>query len=118
MPTIDSNQLTHTEALDRLRAGNERFIANVRSVDALSSPARREALVAGQKPYAIILSCSDKEAPRNQSSFRTKKELSCIASNGVSTRYCLKTSSGRRVVPRRIRSAERFSNRKCSAIPK
>jgi carbonic anhydrase len=63
MPTIDSTQLSHADALARLRAGNERFIANVRSIDSLSSQARRDALVSGQKPYAIVLSCSDSRAP-------------------------------------------------------
>lgn len=63
MPTIDSIQLTQTEALARLRAGNERFCSDVRSVDALSTQARRDSLVAGQQPYAIVLSCSDSRAP-------------------------------------------------------
>ncbi len=49
------------EALDRLREGNRRFVAN------LSSPtdhqARRIELVSGQEPFAIILGCSDSRVP-------------------------------------------------------
>lgn len=51
------------EALDRLREGNRRFVANVRSLDALTSHARRNALAGGQAPFAIILGCSDSRVP-------------------------------------------------------
>ena len=51
------------EALDRLREGNRRFVANVRSLDALTSHARRNALAAGQAPFAIIIGCSDSRVP-------------------------------------------------------
>jgi len=51
------------EALARLREGNARFAANVRSLDSLLSQARRGDLVAGQNPFAIILGCSDSRAP-------------------------------------------------------
>lgn len=51
------------DALARLRAGNERFVRNVRSIEALASQARRDALVAGQSPFAIVLSCSDSRVP-------------------------------------------------------
>lgn len=51
------------EALERLRQGNARFMSNVRSVAAMASQQQREALVEGQKPFAIVLSCSDSRAP-------------------------------------------------------
>ncbi len=51
------------EALARLRAGNERYVANLRSVDALASQSRRDALVNGQAPFAVVLSCSDSRVP-------------------------------------------------------
>lgn len=59
---------THTpvpalEALARLRDGNDRFVRNVRSVEALATQAQRVALVAGQTPFAILLSCSDSRVP-------------------------------------------------------
>lgn len=55
--------VTAAEALARLRAGNDRFVRNVRSVDALASQNRRDALVGDQRPYAIILGCADSRVP-------------------------------------------------------
>lgn len=51
-----------TEALERLRQGNRRFVAD-RSVGALRDPDRRSELVEGQEPFAIILGCSDSRVP-------------------------------------------------------
>ncbi|HWB74072.1 MAG TPA: carbonic anhydrase [Nannocystaceae bacterium] len=59
MPQISS----YREALARLRAGNDRFVSNVRSIDAIASQGQRAALVAGQAPFAIVLSCSDSRVP-------------------------------------------------------
>jgi len=50
------------EALDRLRAGNRRFIAN-RTAAVPATQERRTELVAGQEPFAIILGCSDSRVP-------------------------------------------------------
>jgi carbonic anhydrase len=50
-------------ALERLREGNERFVAGIRSLDTLASQMRRGELVAGQAPFAVILGCSDSRAP-------------------------------------------------------
>ncbi|HEY2772783.1 MAG TPA: carbonic anhydrase [Candidatus Binatia bacterium] len=52
-----------TEALKRLREGNERYVSNVRSLDSLLSYARRAELSLGQSPFAIILGCSDSRVP-------------------------------------------------------
>src|SRR4026209_1302918 len=54
--------LTALEALARLQEGNRRFVANQTSPDAVDH-ARRAALAAGQKPFAIILGCSDSRVP-------------------------------------------------------
>jgi carbonic anhydrase len=51
------------EALDRLREGNQRFVAHRMAASALSSPARRAALVERQEPFAVILGCSDSRVP-------------------------------------------------------
>ena len=47
------------DALQRLRDGNRRFVAEVRGHQSAVSRARREELAAGQEPFAIILGCSD-----------------------------------------------------------
>lgn len=49
-------------ALERLRAGNRRFVANERSTE-VRVDARRAELAAGQEPFAIILGCSDSRVP-------------------------------------------------------
>jgi carbonic anhydrase len=61
--SLTRHPVQHPEALERLKQGNARFMTNVRSIEALGSQQRREALVAGQKPFAIVLSCSDSRAP-------------------------------------------------------
>ncbi len=49
-------------ALDRLIAGNARFVRNL-SDEGLTSPVKRLALVVEQNPFAIILGCSDSRVP-------------------------------------------------------
>jgi carbonic anhydrase len=51
------------EALERLREGNRRFVSGVASVESLGSRARRAELVKGQRPFAIVLGCSDSRVP-------------------------------------------------------
>lgn len=50
-------------ALERLRAGNQRFAANLRSLDTMLSYTRRVELSARQQPFAIVLGCSDSRVP-------------------------------------------------------
>lgn len=50
--------MTQTEIIDRLKAGNERFV-NDKLDGKLQDSARRGNLTGGQSPYAIILSCAD-----------------------------------------------------------
>jgi carbonic anhydrase len=52
-----------TEALQRLRDGNRRFVANEMTAMSTSQQARRAGLVAGQDPFAIVLGCSDSRVP-------------------------------------------------------
>lgn len=51
------------DALDRLRSGNRRFASSGWSGAAGADATRREELVAGQEPFAIILGCSDSRVP-------------------------------------------------------
>ncbi|MCP5151875.1 MAG: carbonic anhydrase [Ectothiorhodospiraceae bacterium] len=51
------------EALDRLRAGNRRFVDGLAGRGQLTDKARRSALVSGQAPFAIIHGCSDSRVP-------------------------------------------------------
>lgn len=50
--------MNSNEILERLKTGNQRFVAD--KLDGkLQNSARREKLTSGQSPYAIILSCAD-----------------------------------------------------------
>lgn len=49
-------------ALERLREGNRRFVAD-QSQAMPGDQARRSALVSGQTPFAIVLGCSDSRVP-------------------------------------------------------
>jgi carbonic anhydrase len=53
---------TALEALEQLRDGNRRFVAEIRSHGSLSGSRRREVAVT-QEPFAIILGCSDSRVP-------------------------------------------------------
>ncbi|MFK8076864.1 MAG: carbonic anhydrase [Granulosicoccus sp.] len=54
---------TANEALNRLKAGNDRFVADVRDVSALTSKSRLAEILEAQQPFAIILGCSDSRVP-------------------------------------------------------
>ena len=51
------------EALQRLQAGNRRFVAGAQSRDMITSQTRRNEVAMGQEPFAIILGCSDSRVP-------------------------------------------------------
>lgn len=55
--------VTADEALRKLQDGNKRYVGNQLNTCKESSAAKRESLAKGQKPYAIILSCSDSRVP-------------------------------------------------------
>lgn len=55
---------TPNEAIERLKQGNERFVSGVRSVEPLLSHLKMKELAEnGQKPFAIVLTCSDSRSP-------------------------------------------------------
>ena len=55
--------ISASDALERLREGNRRFVAGEHTIDELASGIRRMALVSGQRPIATILGCSDSRVP-------------------------------------------------------
>lgn len=55
--------ISANEALDLLREGNRRFVAETRSGDAAAGQSRRREVAASQEPFAIILGCSDSRVP-------------------------------------------------------
>ncbi|MFA7592468.1 MAG: carbonic anhydrase [Thiohalobacteraceae bacterium] len=50
-------------AFRRLRDGNQRFAAGLRSIDTMATHTKRAELTSGQTPFAIILGCSDSRVP-------------------------------------------------------
>ncbi len=54
--------VTATDALERLREGNERFVTDQGGFDGMSVRAARQTLE-GQAPFAVILGCSDSRVP-------------------------------------------------------
>ena len=55
--------LTATEALERLRYGNRRFVADMPNSRALAGSERRAQIASAQRPFAIVLGCADSRAP-------------------------------------------------------
>ncbi|QWV94896.1 carbonic anhydrase [Geomonas oryzisoli] len=56
--------VTPDQALSMLMAGNREFVrGEIEHLERMSTPARRTDLVAGQHPYAIVLTCSDSRVP-------------------------------------------------------
>ena len=55
--------ISASDALERLRYGNRRFVAGEHTIDELASGIRRMAVVSGQRPIAAILGCSDSRVP-------------------------------------------------------
>lgn len=55
--------MTPSQCLQRLIEGNERYVANVRTAESALSHVRRLELANNQKPFAVILGCSDSRVP-------------------------------------------------------
>jgi carbonic anhydrase len=59
----DGSGVTADEALQRLLDGNKRYVESKMKACGEANAAAREKLAKTQKPYAIILSCSDSRVP-------------------------------------------------------
>jgi carbonic anhydrase len=90
------------KALERLREGNRRFVANTRG-KVVASPAHALELAADQEPFAIILGCSDARVPAE-----------IIFDQGLGDLFVIRVA-GNIVAPSQIGSvefaAERFGTR-------
>ena len=51
------------DAIDRLKQGNRRFVSGEKTADARIRQPRPNRLVGGQKPFAVVLGCSDSRVP-------------------------------------------------------
>jgi carbonic anhydrase len=95
--------ITALEALERLKAGNHRFVSDVRNRDTLVNPTRPDDLVDGQEPFAVILGCSDSRVP-----------VEIIFDQGLGDLFVIRVA-GNIVAPSLIGSvefaAERFATR-------
>jgi carbonic anhydrase len=60
--TVERSTIPAAEALARLKAGNGRYLQNVRSVDSMLSHSKRD-IEAPQLPFAVVVGCSDSRAP-------------------------------------------------------
>ena len=96
--------ITSAEALSRLRDGNRRFVADQPTAVAVSSQARRATLVAGQAPFAIVLSCSDSRVPA---------EL--VFDQGFGDLFVIRVA-GNIVAPSQVGSVEFAATRFCTRL--
>lgn len=55
--------LSALQSLEQLREGNRRFVTGARNLDSSLDHTRRTALVAEQRPFAVVLGCSDSRVP-------------------------------------------------------
>lgn len=58
----ERNPISADQAIERLKAGNARFVAG-KTIHPRQDPARIREVAKGQRPYAIIVGCSDSRVP-------------------------------------------------------
>ena len=92
-----------SDALDRLRDGNARFVSGVRSIDSMLSSSRLDEHVEGQAPFAVVLGCSDSRVP-----------VEMVFDQGVGDLFVIRVA-GNVVAPSQVGSvefaAEKFGTR-------
>ena len=91
------------EAIDRLRAGNHRFVSDQGNSDTLMDQKHRRESAVGQEPLAVILGCSDSRVP-----------IEIVFDQGFGDLFVIRVA-GNIVAPSQIGSvefaAERFGTR-------
>ena len=99
----DRPVVTARDALERLRAGNRRFIDGGRQAEAYLTAQRRAELTQRQDPFAIVLGCSDSRVPAE-----------IVFDQGVGDLFVIRVA-GNIVAPSQVGSvefaAERFHTR-------
>ena len=55
--------ISASQALERLRAGNDRYVSDNGTLDRSHGSELREGLAQGQEPFAVVLGCSDSRVP-------------------------------------------------------
>ena len=88
------------EALERLREGNRRFVADDHTRHSIAGEARRRELAEGQTPFAIILGCADSRVPAE-----------IIFDQGLGDLFVIRVA-GNIVAPSQVGSVE-FAAEKC-----
>lgn len=82
------------EALQRLREGNQRFVAGESTSDAATAHPERPDVTGGQSPFAIVLACSDSRVP-----------IELIFDQGIGDLFVIRVA-GNIVAPSQIGSIE------------
>ena len=87
-------RMNAADALTCLREGNRRFVTEGHASDAPTGHDRRRELLAGQKPVAIVLGCSDSRVP-----------LELIFDQGLGDLFVIRVA-GNIVAPSQVASVE------------
>src|SRR5688500_7659762 len=93
--------ISASEALERLREGNRRFVASIAAGGALQAPARRIELGKEQTPVAIVLGCSDARVPAE-----------IVFDQGLGELFVIRVA-GNIVAPSQVGSVEFAASRYC-----
>ena len=75
---------TPTEAIERLKAGNQRYIEGKHSVAGWSAARRRECLEPDRLPFAAVLACADSRVP-----------VEVIFDQGIGDLFVVRSAGGR-----------------------